>query len=236
MDYFLPDNRLSMPHAIKQTLLVFMLLLGMTILWRFLADAGYLNEAALLNHTAYIRQFEYSLWSLIGITLLYVALLAIMFPLTILVVTTGMLFSTEWAIFCATLATLSSSATGYIVGHWVGRETIEKHGGEMVRRAEKYIQQNSFNSMVLINLLPVAPFTMTNMLAGAFRLDFPRYMLGSAVGIIPGLILVIAFGGQLSKLIVANENGLPWSAILIAISLVIVLVGLLVYLHKRFNR
>lgn len=225
-----------MPHSIKQTLLVFILLLGMTILWRFLADAGYLNEAALLQHTAYIRQFEFSLWSLIGIILLYVALLAIMFPLTILVVTTGMLFSTEWAMLCATLATLSSSATGYVVGHRIGRETIEKHGGEMVRRAEKYIQKNSFNSMVLINLLPIAPFTMTNMLAGAFRLDFPRYMLGSAVGIIPGLILVIAFGGQLSKLLITNENGLPWSAILIAILLVIILVGLLVYLHKRFNR
>ncbi len=225
-----------MPHAIKQTLLVFTLLLVMTIFWRYLVDAGYLNEAALLQHTAYIRQFEYSLWSLLGVSLLYVVLLAVMFPLTILVVTTGMLFSTEWAMLCATLGALSSSAAGYVVGHWLGRETIEKHGGAMVRRAEQYIQNNSFNSMVLINLLPVAPFTMTNMLAGAFRLDFTRYMLGSAVGIIPGLLIVIAFGGQLSKLMVAGENGLPWSAIFIAISLIILLVGLLVYLHKRLNR
>lgn len=225
-----------MPHAIKQTLLVFTLLLVMTIFWRYLVDAGYLNEAALLQHTAYIRQFEYSLWSLLGVSLLYVVLLAVMFPLTILVVTTGMLFSTEWAMLCATLGTLSSSAVGYMVGHWLGRETIEKHGGTTVRRAEQYIQNNSFNSMVLINLLPVAPFTMTNMLAGAFRLDFTRYMLGSAVGIIPGLLIVIAFGGQLGKLMVAGENGLPWSAIAIAISLIILLVGLLVYLHKRLNR
>ena len=225
-----------MPHAIKQTLLVFTLLLVMTIFWRYLVDAGYLNEAALLQHTVYIRQFEYSLWSLLGISLLYVVLLAVMFPLTILVVTTGMLFSTEWAMLCATLGALSSSAAGYVVGHWLGRETIEKHGGTMVRRAEQYIQNNSFNSMVLINLLPVAPFAVTNMLAGAFRLDFTRYMLGSAVGIIPGLLIVIAFGGQLGKLMVAGENGLPWSAIAIAISLIFLLVGLLVYLHKRLNR
>ena len=225
-----------MPHAIKQTLLVFTLLLVMTIFWRYLVDAGYLNEAALLQHTVYIRQFEYSLWSLLGISLLYVVLLAVMFPLTILVVTTGMLFSTEWAMLCATLGALSSSAAGYVVGHWLGRETIEKHGGKTVRRAEQYIQNNSFNSMVLINLLPVAPFTMTNMLAGAFRLDFPRYMLGSAVGIIPGLLIVIAFGGQLGKLMVAGENGLSLSAIVIPISLIFLLVGLLVYLHKRLNR
>ena len=225
-----------MPHAIKQTLLVFTLLLVMTIFWRYLVDAGYLNEAALLQHTVYIRQFEYSLWSLLGISLLYVVLLAVMFPLTILVVTTGMLFSMEWAMLCATLGALSSSAAGYVVGHWLGRETIEKHGGITVRRAEQYIQNNSFNSMVLINLLPVAPFAVTNMLAGAFRLDFTRYMLGSAVGIIPGLLIVIAFGGQLGKLMVAGENGLPWSAIAIAISLIFLLVGLLVYLHKRLNR
>lgn len=225
-----------MPHAIKQTLLIFTLLLLMAIFWRHLVDTGYFNEAALLQHTAYIRQFEYSLWSLVGISFIYVLLLAIMFPLTILVVTTGMLFSTEWAILCATLGTLSSSATGYIVGHWLGRETIEQHGGTTVRQAEQYIQNNSFNSMVLINLLPIAPFTMTNMLAGAFRLDFTRYMLGSAVGIIPGLIIVIAFGGQLGKLVAANENGLPWPSIFVAILLIALLVGLLVYLHKRLNR
>lgn len=225
-----------MAHAIKQTLLIFTLLLLMAIFWRHLVDTGYLNEAALLQHTAYIRQFEYSLWSLVGISFIYVLLLAIMFPLTILVVTTGMLFSTEWAILCATLGTLSSSATGYIVGHWLGRETIEQHGGTTVRQAEQYIQNNSFNSMVLINLLPVAPFTMTNMLAGAFRLDFRRYMLGSAVGIIPGLIIVIAFGGQLGKLMAANENGLPWPSIFVAMLLIALLVCLLVYLHKRLNR
>lgn len=225
-----------MPHAIKQTLLIFTLLLLMAIFWRHLVDTGYLNESSLLQHIAYIRQFEYSLWSLVGISFMYVLLLAFMFPLTILVVTTGMLFSTEWAILCATLGTLSSSATGYIVGHWLGRETIEQHGGTTVRQAEQYIQNNSFNSMVLINLLPVAPFTMTNMLAGAFRLDFRRYMLGSAVGIIPGLIIVIAFGGQLGKLMAANENGLPWPSIFVAMLLIALLVCLLVYLHKRLNR
>ncbi len=225
-----------MPQVIKQTLLVFILLLIMALFWRYLVNIGYLSEASLLQHAVLIRQFEYSLWSLIGITFLYVVLLAIMFPLTILVVATGMLFSTEWAMLCATLGALSSSAAGYATGHWVGRETIEKYGGKRVRQAEKCIQNNSFSSMVLINLLPIAPFTVTNMLAGAFRLDFSRYMLGSAVGIIPGLFIVIAFGGQLSRLIVADADDLPWSAVGIAVLLITLFVGLLVYLDKRLKR
>ncbi len=228
-DYFL------MTQAIEQTLLIFILLLIMALFWRYMANAGYFNEATLLQHAALIKQFEYSLWSLIGITVIYVVLLAIMFPLTILVVATGMLFGTEWAMLCATLGALTASATGYAAGHWVGRETIEKYGGKRVRQAEKYIQNNSFSSMVLINLLPVAPFTMTNMLAGAFRLDFTRYMLGSAVGLVPGLFVVIVFGGQLGKLIAVNEDGLPWSAVGIAVLLITLFAGLLVYLDRRLK-
>ncbi|HET8807060.1 MAG TPA: VTT domain-containing protein [Methylophaga sp.] len=225
-----------MPQAIKQTLLILILLLIMALFWRYLVNVGYLNEASLMQHAALIKQFEYSVWSLIGISFLYVSLLAIMFPLTILVVATGILFSTEWAMLCAALGALSSSAVGYAAGHWMGRETIEKYGGERVHRAEKYIQNNSFSSMVLINLLPVAPFTVTNMLAGAFKLDFTRYMLGSAVGIIPGLFVVIVFGGQLSKLIVADENGLPWTAILIAVLLMTLFFGFIIYWERRLNR
>ncbi|MEX1200161.1 MAG: VTT domain-containing protein [Methylophaga sp.] len=225
-----------MPRAIKQTLLIFILLLVLTLFWRYLIDVGYLSETSLLQYVSDIKQFEYSLWSLLGIILVYVCLLAIMFPLTILVVTTGVVFDTEWAMLCATLGTLSSSATGYFAGHWLGRETIEKHGGTMVGRAEKYIQNNSFRSMVLINLLPVAPFTMTNMLAGAFKLDFRRYMLGSTIGIIPGLFIVIAFGGQLGKLMASADNGQSWPAIGMAILLVTLFVGLLIWLDRRLNR
>lgn len=208
----------------------------MTLFWRYLVNAGYLSEASLLQHAAQLRQFEYSLRSLIGIIFLYVVLLAVMFPLTILVVATGILFGTEWAMLCATLGALSSSAAGYAAGHWLGRETIEKYGGTRVRQAEKHIQNNSLSSMVVINLLPIAPFTMTNMLAGAFRLDFTKYMLGSAVGLIPGLFIIIAFGGQLKKLIVTEADGLPWSAVGIAVLLITMFVGLLIYLDRRFNR
>lgn len=225
-----------MSRSIKRTVLIFTILLGLALLWRYLIDSGYMSEAALLNYGHRIQHYEYSFVGLISVALLYVIMLAMMFPLTLLVVTTGLVFHTEWAMLCAVLGSLSSSATGYVMGHWVGRDTIVKHGGTMVRRAERYIQNNSFRSMVVINLLPIAPFTVTNMLAGAFKMEFRRYILGSAVGLIPGLILVIAFGGQLGKLLVPAAGDQPWTAILIAISLLGLLIGFLVWLDRRLKR
>ncbi len=183
-----------------------------------------------------IQRYEFTLLGLISVAIVYVLLLALMFPLTLLVVTTGLVFHTEWALVCAILGSLSSSATGYAIGHWVGRDSIEKHGGTMVKRAERYIQNNSFRSMVVINLLPIAPFTVTNMLAGAFKMQFRRYMAGSAVGLIPGLVLVIAFGGQLGKVLIPEQGGQPWSAILIALALVALLIAFLVWLDRYLKR
>ncbi|MTI63445.1 VTT domain-containing protein [Methylophaga sp.] len=225
----------SMPQSIKRSLLIFIALLVMTLLWRYLIDAGYISNASVLKLAKGAQQFEYSLWGLLIICLLYTVLLAVMFPLTLLVVTTGMLFQTEWAIFCALLGSLMSSAASYVLGHCVGRESIEKHGGAVVRRAESFIQNNSFKSMVIINLLPIAPFTMTNMLAGAFKLDFRRYMVGSSIGLLPGLVVVIAFGGQLGRLLVSDQN-ISWSAFFVAILLIALFFGFLLWLTKRLGR
>lgn len=59
--------------------------------------------------------------------------------------------------------------------------------------------------MALINLLPLAPFTLTNLLAGAFHLRFRDYLLGSTIGIVPGLAAVTLLGSQLGALIAARD-------------------------------
>lgn len=225
-----------MNKSIKRTLLIFSALLLLALFWRYLIDGGVMSANVLSAYGQRIQRYEFTLLGLISVAIVYVLLLALMFPLTLLVVTTGLVFHTEWALVCAILGSLSSSATGYAIGHWVGRDSIEKHGGTMVKRAERYIQNNSFRSMVVINLLPIAPFTVTNMLAGAFKMQFRRYMAGSAVGLIPGLVLVIAFGGQLGKVLIPEQGGQPWSAILIALALVALLIAFLVWLDRYLKR
>ncbi|MDZ7809559.1 MAG: hypothetical protein U5L11_04595 [Arhodomonas sp.] len=38
--------------------------------------------------------------------------------------------------------------------------------------------------MIVVSLLPLAPFTVTNLVAGAFHLRFRDYMLGTLIGIL----------------------------------------------------
>lgn len=135
--------------------------------------------------------------------------------------------------FYATVATLCSSALSYWIGHVLGRSTIEKHSSHYLRVVSRFMQENSVHSMVVINLLPIAPFTMTNMMAGAFQLKFSRYMIGSAIGIIPGLIVVTLLGGQLNKIVSATDNQQFWGELVIAVTLISVLMAIIRWVKKK---
>jgi uncharacterized membrane protein YdjX (TVP38/TMEM64 family) len=46
-------------------------------------------------------------------------------------------------------------------------------------------------------LVPLAPFAVVNVVAGAIHLRFRDFMIGSALGILPGTLVATVFGDQL---------------------------------------
>jgi uncharacterized membrane protein YdjX (TVP38/TMEM64 family) len=143
---------------------------------------------------------------------LYAGALLVMFPLSILVALTGLVFGPTWGFVYATLGTLTSSVVSYWVGRRLGRKTLMTYGGRHLKGMSRYLAHCGIRTMTVINLLPLAPFTLTNMMAGAFHLRFRDYMIGSTLGIVPGLAAVILLGSQLGALVTATDRGeLLWS-------------------------
>lgn len=224
--------RQLMPNAVKRLLALVLMMLILAVAWRYLINADVVSAdkiTALLNTVANWQQLN---WLMPVIIIVYVILLSVMFPLTLLVIATGFLFDPVWAMLCATVGALSSSAVSFFIGHYVGREAIERHGGVTIKKAERFMRDNATNSMIVINLLPIAPFTLTNMLAGAFRMRFIPYMTGSAIGIIPGLLAVILVGGQLGKIVQSSEPSQIWQSVAVALLVVGALSILIVRISK----
>ncbi|RUO24116.1 phospholipase [Aliidiomarina minuta] len=169
---------------------------------------------------------------LITVILTYIIALLLMFPLTLLVVATGILFGPWWGLLYAILGTLSSSACSYWIGRHLGKDTLTRYQGRLLRKTSSYMTRRTINSMIIINLLPVAPFTMTNLMGGAMGMPFLRYMLGSAIGIIPGLAAVTLLGAQLTRLLLAEEN----REIAIALGTILAALALLFVIHLVYRR
>ncbi|RUO32373.1 phospholipase [Aliidiomarina soli] len=192
-------------QSLYKILLALLTIVALSMLWRWAIDHGWMDQAQL---TDWLSQWQQQPYWLLGIylTALYVVLLQLFFPLTILVVVTGALFGPFWGSVFASLGTLSSSALCYWVGLAVGEAPLRRLQGRLIKRASSYMSQRSVRTMIIINLLPIAPFTLTNLLAGAVKMPFMRYMLGSAIGIVPGLIAVTVFGAQLTQLATAASK------------------------------
>ncbi|MEA2119978.1 TVP38/TMEM64 family protein [Halovibrio sp. HP20-50] len=175
----------------------------LAVMWQLLQRYDLLTQARLSELIDYVRQWRTAPWMFAAVMITYASALLVMFPLSLLVMVTGLLFGPLWGLAYATLGTLTSSIVSYWVGHWLGRDALMHYGGRHLRGLSGYLSRRGIRTMTVVNLLPLAPFTLTNMLAGAFHLKFRDYMIGSTLGIVPGLAAVILLGSQLGALFTA---------------------------------
>lgn len=195
-----------MKRSLSLLLGLTLILLALALTWRWLAMEGILTARYLREQLSALADWRGHPLLIPAIMAAYSLLLLFMFPLTLLVVLTGLLFGPLWGLFYALLGTLGSSVTSYLAGRHVGQAALLRFGGRRLRSASVYLGQRGIRTMILINLLPLAPFTMTNMLAGASHIRFRDYMIGSTLGIIPGLVVVTLLGSQLGALITAADS------------------------------
>ncbi|MEX2332993.1 MAG: VTT domain-containing protein [Pseudohongiella sp.] len=213
---------------------VIALMIILALCWRYLAGQGLITPDRLVNLITELSALQRTPWLLPLIIVIYVVALLLMFPLTVLVVVTAMLFGPWWGLLYAGAGTLSSSAVTFWVGRMLGEAPLQRYSGRYVTSLRRYMGERSIRSMIVINLLPLAPFTFTNLMAGAFSLPFPRYMLGSAIGIIPGLAVVTLLGGQLGRILLAEDRQEVWMAVGIGIALLIVFLAIRWIWSKKF--
>ncbi|ONC41942.1 hypothetical protein AQ914_01710 [Burkholderia pseudomallei] len=56
--------------------------------------------------------------------------------------------------------------------------------------------------MAVLRLLPIAPFIFVELGAAASSIGFRDYLVGTALGMLPGIVLTVTFAHQLSAALV----------------------------------
>lgn len=211
-------------------------LIAMGGMWQWLAMHDLLSVDALLTLSSDNQAWRDAPWAVLVVMLVYAGLSLVMFPLSLLVAATGLIFGPWWGFAYALAGTLTASALNWWVGRWVGRDALLRYGGKRLHGLSRYLSGRGIRTMTLINLLPLAPFTLTNMMAGAFRLRFSSYMIGSVIGIVPGLAGVTLLGSQLGELITADSGSDMFYAVGGLVAGVAVLCALKLWADRRQRR
>ena len=85
--------------------------------------------------------------------------------------------------------------------------------------------------MALLRLMPVAPFSVVNLVAGASAIRFRDFILGSAIGMLPGVALMTLFGDRLGAWL--RRPDLGNLAILVAVTVAVVALAIVL---RRWSR
>jgi uncharacterized membrane protein YdjX (TVP38/TMEM64 family) len=88
-------------------------------------------------------------------------------------------------------------ASGDLSRGWIGR---------VVMRIEKGIEQHGMLYLLAVRLTPIGPFWMINLAAGCVRIPLRTYVIGTALGITPAMVLYAVLGARLGRLLDRDEQ------------------------------
>ena len=136
----------------------------------------------------------------------YAAMAAFAAPVSPLAYGAGAVFGPIRGTFFVWLASLIGAAGGYWMarGAWAG--TAHRLLGRYSEKLHRLREQNTFLMTFRVQLLPIVPFGVFNYAAGTSRLPFLPFMLGTALGIIPGTVAAVYIGDRISEGLGAHDS------------------------------
>ncbi|MDX1606599.1 MAG: VTT domain-containing protein, partial [Candidatus Competibacterales bacterium] len=151
------------------------------------------------------------------------------FPVTALIVINAAVFGPVQGLVQAMLGCLGGAALGYGLGRWLGRGVVRQLAGPRLNRLSQALGRRGVLSMALVRNLPLAPFTVVNLVAGVSHIRFVDYLLGTLLGMAPGMLALTVFA---DGLVTAIRN--PRPEVLATTAAIVTGVGLLAWGLRRW--
>ncbi|SLN69348.1 VTT domain-containing protein [Oceanibacterium hippocampi] len=206
-----------------------LLLLAVGLAWALTPLSEFARPAALKDWLAANAGGDMSALALLGIYLVG-GLLA--FPITVLIAVTAMLYDPLTSFVLALTGSLLTATVTYLVGWATGRGFLRGVVGRRVNQVSRALASRGVMSVTALRLMPIAPFTVVNLVAGASHIRFTDYLIGSILGLVPGILVITAFGHQLARLVEAPTiSGLSLLALCVLAWLAVTL-GLQRLVHR----
>jgi phosphatidylserine/phosphatidylglycerophosphate/cardiolipin synthase-like enzyme/uncharacterized membrane protein YdjX (TVP38/TMEM64 family) len=166
---------------------VLIALLLLAAAWRWTALGEWLAPERISQWYAGVRPTPTALFAAV---ILFVMASLLMVPVTLLCVLTALAFGAWVGWACSVVASLLSASISYGLGHVLWRDAVRRLGGRRLNRLSRAFARRGILAVVLVRLVPVAPFPIVNLVAGSSHVRFRDYLLGSAVGMSPGIAII----------------------------------------------
>jgi phosphatidylserine/phosphatidylglycerophosphate/cardiolipin synthase-like enzyme/uncharacterized membrane protein YdjX (TVP38/TMEM64 family) len=199
---------------------VLLLFVGLAAAWRWTPLGDWLDIPALVDYAAGFQDKPSAAVIVIG-TYLIGGLLVM--PVVVLIAVTVLAFGPLWGFLYSFAGMTASALLLFSLGHLLGRQTVQRLSGSRLNTLSRRLGQRGILAIVTVRILPVAPFSLINLVAGASHIRLRDFLIGTVIGELPGLIGIALFMDQVSDVL---RNPGPGSLVMLAgIAVMIVLGG-----------
>lgn len=202
-------------------------------LWRWSPLNEWLNVENLLAAADYVRESPLSIPIVLTI---YLVGSCLMFPINLLILATALGFGSVTGFFLALSGSLLGGLASYLLGRWLGRGAVQKLAGKKVNRLSRKLARRGWLTVALIRVVPVAPFTLVNMVAGASHISARSFIVGTAIGMCPGILAIVIFEQGLERALRNPDWQTLGAAVLALVGGVLVLLAGKKLLFKKSER
>ena len=162
-------------------------LVALILAWRWSPLSEWVTPERLLRALESVRALGYGP---LLVTVLFVVGGLLIVPVTALIVATVLAYGPLTGFVYALLGVIANAMVGYGLGAQLGRRGIRRLAGGRLNRISSRLGERGILTVFLLRVVPVAPFSVINLVAGASHVTFRDYLLGTVLGMAPGMLAI----------------------------------------------
>jgi uncharacterized membrane protein YdjX (TVP38/TMEM64 family) len=176
--------------------------------------------------TLWLESLSKSPSSFLLLLVIYLVRPILLLPITLLTVFAGFLYGALWGTFYALLASLLSSSLAYLIGRFLSGDKIRLQTQWMNK-----LRERSFET-VLTSRLIFLPGDLVNYACGFLKISFSAFLLATALGGLPGLLVGVFAGASLETFSADGFKLNPWY-IVVSLLLLVLSLGVSSLLRRK---
>tara|TARA_A100001011_G_C14243177_1_gene814223 strand:- start:33 stop:752 length:720 start_codon:yes stop_codon:yes gene_type:complete len=158
-------------------------------------------------------------------TIFWVFMLGFGTPIALLA---GFIFG-KWL---GTLLTVFGLSTGalclYLIGKYFLYELIKNKLYRKYNHLEKLFEKNELLVMIIFRFVGLVPFFIANLLPVIFNISSKNYFIGTLIGILPAIFVMVTLGSGLSNIVGLNQEMPSFWTVLISPEIYLPIVGFII--------
>ncbi|MBH5397153.1 VTT domain-containing protein [Bradyrhizobium sp. CNPSo 4010] len=183
-------------------------LLGLALAWSYTSLSDYADAGRL---SSFLSAYSQSVWGPPFAIAAFVVGGLVIFPVLVLIAATAAALG-PWLGFVTAMAGVSLSALLlFAIGRFLGRERLQRLLGRRAARIQERVVGKGILAVVIIRMIPIAPFSVVNVVAGASTLPLRDFLVGTLLGMMPGILAMAVLGAQIADL----ARNASWSNVLL---------------------